>query len=131
MIKKHKKIQFDTEVESAQPPFLCAFFIRTARAQFGHETVMDFLPEKYNLSTNKGKTRERKIFLMIFLLHPLFCLQTQTPQDFRDFKDMQIRERIDVILRFFMKNSITNKGKVVLCLYYQNCDFFRCLVLKL
>ena len=24
---------------------------------------------------------------------------------------IQIRERIDAILRFFMKNSITNKGK--------------------
>ena len=62
MIKKYKLIRFDTEVESAQPPFLCAFFIRTAHAQPGHETITEIYAKKYNFNTNKGKTRERKIF---------------------------------------------------------------------
>ena len=55
VIKKHKKIQFDTEVESAQPPLLCAFFIRTARAQPSHETITEIYAKKYNFNTNKGK----------------------------------------------------------------------------
>ena len=62
VIKKHKKIQFDTEVESAQPPFLCAFFIRTARAQPSHETITEIYAKKYNFNTNKGKTRDGNQF---------------------------------------------------------------------
>ena len=62
MIKKYKLIRFDTEVESAQTPFLCAFFIRTARAQPGHETMTEIYAKKYNFNTNKGKTRDGNQF---------------------------------------------------------------------